>query len=76
MKNVLNPLSIKKYFKDQMPPDINQLKQSKKKFTDPYFPPHKYSFISCDKNGNFIDKLKGHENLKEFETKMPGLINI
>ena len=75
MKNVLNPLSIKKYFKDQMPPDINQLKQSKKKFTDPYFPPHKYSFISCDKNGNFIDKLKGHENLKEFETKMPGLIN-
>ena len=75
MKNALNPLSIKKYWKDQMPPDMNQLKQSGQKFTDQYFPPHKYSILSCDQNGHFIDKLKGQELLQEFERKIPGLIN-
>ena len=75
MKNALNPLSIKKYFKDQKPPDINQLRQAKQKFTDPYFPPIRNSFISCDKNGYFIDRLKGQETLQEFERKLPGLIN-
>ena len=33
MKNAQNPLSNKKYFKDQKPPDLNQLRQTKKKFT-------------------------------------------
>ena len=75
MKNALNPLSIKKYFKDQKPPDINQLRQARQKFTDPYFPPNRNSFISCDKNGYFIDRLKGQETLQEFERKVPGLIN-
>ena len=75
MKNALNPLSIKKYFKDQKPPDINQLRQARQKFTDPYFPPNRNSFISCDKNGYFIDRLKGQETLQEFERKLPGLIN-
>ena len=75
MKNVLNPLSIKKYFKDQVPPDINKLRQTRKKFTDPYFPPRNYSFISCDKNGHFIDQLKGKESLDYLEKKLPGLIN-
>ena len=75
MKNALNPLSIKKYYKDQIPPDINKLRQAKKRFTDPYFPPTRNSFISCDKNGYFIDRLKGQESLQEFESKLPGLIN-
>ena len=75
MKNALNPLAIKKYYKDQMPPDINQLIQNKQKFIDPYFPPNRNSFISCDKNGNFIDRLKGQELLQEFERNVPGLIN-
>ena len=75
MKNVLNPLLIKKYYKDQKPPDKNQLKQTKKKFIDQYFPPTKNSFISCDKSGYFIDKLKGQEKFKEYEKNNPGLIN-
>ena len=75
MKNALNPLSIKKYYKDQVPPDINQLRQNRKKFTDPYFPPTKYSFISCDQNGYFIDKLKGKESVDYLERRIPGLIN-
>ena len=75
MKNALNPLSIKKYFKDQKPPDLNQLRQTKKKFTDPYFPPTRNSFISCDSNGYFIDKTNGPQNLKKFENNNPGKIN-
>ena len=75
MKNALNPLSIKRYFKDQFPPDINQLLQANQKFTDPYFPPNRNSFISCDKNGNYIDRIKGQEFFEEFERKVPGLIN-
>ena len=75
MKNALNPLSIKKYWKDQVPPDLNQLKQTKKKFTDPYFPPNKFSIISCDQNGNFIDRIKGQELMQQMERRIPGLIN-
>ena len=75
MKNALNPLSIKKYYKDQKPPDFNQLRQNKEKFTDPFFPPSRNSFISCDQNGNFIDRLKGQELYQELDSKIPGLIN-
>ena len=75
MKNVLNPLSIKKYYKDQIPQDINVLRQKGQKFTDPYFPPHKYSFISCDRNGNYIDRINGEQALYKFENKIPGLID-
>ncbi len=75
MKNALNPMSIKKYYKDQIPPNINKLRQLKEKFTDPYFPPIKNSFISCDQNGNFIDKLNGQKLLSELDAKIPGLIN-
>ena len=75
MKNALNPLSIKKYWKNQIPPDINKLHQERKKFIDPYFPPNKMSLISCDQNGYFIDKLKGQEFYNEMEAKIPGIIN-
>ena len=75
MKEKINPLSIKKYWKDQIPPDINQLKQTRAKFTDPYFPPNKYSILSCDNTGHFIDKYKGQEQYNIFESKFPGLIN-
>ena len=75
MKNALNPLSIKKYYKDQMPPDFNQLKQNKQKFTDPYFPPTRNSFISCDENGHFIDRYKGNELYQELDRRIPGLID-
>ena len=75
MKNVLNPLSIKRYYKDQTPPDLNQIRNNKQKFTDPYFPPIKNTFISCNQNGHFIDKLKGQELYQDLERKVPGLIN-
>ena len=75
MKNALNPLSIKKYYKDQMPPDFNQLKQNKQKFTDRYFPPTRNSFISCDENGHFIDRYKGNELYQELDRRIPGLID-
>ena len=75
MKNALNPMSIKKYYKDQKPPNINELRQLKGKFTDFYFPPNRNSFISCDQNGNFIDKLNGQKLLSELDAKIPGLID-
>ena len=75
MTRELNPFSIKKYWKDQFPPDINFLRQNNQKFIDSYFPPNRNSFISCDKNGSYIDKIKGHENFQQMERKLPGLIN-
>ena len=75
MKNALNPLLIKKYYKDQKPQNINQPKQTKQKFTDPFFPPTRNSFISCDQNGQFIDRLKGQELYQELDGRIPGLID-
>ena len=75
MKRELNPFSIKKYWKEQFPPDINFLRQNNQKFIDSYFPPNRNSFISCDQNGSYIDKIKGHENFQQMEKKLPGLIN-
>ena len=75
MNQALDPMLIKKYWNDQIPPDINYLHQINQKFTDPYFPPNKNSLISCDKNGFYIDKLNGYENNQTMERKLPGLIN-
>ena len=75
MNQALNPLSIKKYWKDQVPPDIKYYKQNKFRFTDSYFPPNRNSFISCDQNGFYIDSLKGYEYLEQMERKIPGFIN-
>ena len=75
MSRELNPFSIKKYWKNQIHPDINYLRQNNLKFTDSYFPPNRNTFISCDQNGYFIDKFKGHEFLQIMERKLPGLIN-
>ena len=45
----INPLSIRKYWKDLRPPDISQLQQSRTKFYDQTFPPNKNSLISKNK---------------------------
>ena len=75
MNQALNPFSIKKYWKDQFPPDIKYYKQNKLRFTDSYFPPNRNSFISCDQNGFYIDSLKGYEYLEQMERKIPGFVN-
>jgi len=68
----LNPLSIQKYWKDFQPPDIRQLKQAGRKFYDQTFPPNKNSLISKNQYGEFVDKYRGPEQLKDFEEDNPG----
>ena len=65
-------MAIKKYWKNLQPPDINQLKYSKKKFYDYSFPPTKNSLISKNQYGEFVDKARGPSQLKEFEEDVPG----
>ena len=75
MNQILNPLSIKKYWKNQIPPDINYLYMTNQKYTDPYFPPNRNSFISYDPSGFFIDRINGPEFLQRIENRIPGVID-
>ena len=68
----IDPWSIKKYWKDLQPPDINKIKASKSKFYDETFPPNKNSLISKKKNGEFVDKVRGPIQLQDFEDDNPG----
>ena len=68
----INPLSIQKYWKNLEPPDINQLQSEKRKFYDQTFPPNKNSLISKNKYGEFVDKVRGPDQLKDFEEDNPG----
>ena len=58
-KEGINPQSIKKYWKNYQPPDINKLKKDGKNFVDPTFPPNKNSLTSRKPNGEFVDKARG-----------------
>ena len=71
-KEGINPLSIKKYWKDLEPPDIQILRHTKRKFYDEYFPPNRNSLISKKSNGEFVDKARGLSQLKDFEEDVPG----
>ncbi len=55
----MDPTKIYKYFKDQIPPKISDLKI---KFKDPYFPPNINSLLSMNKKGEYIDKENGDHN--------------
>ena len=68
----INPLSIQKYWKNLQPPDIRQLRQTRQKFYDRTFPPNKNSLISKNQYGEFVDKYRGPEQLKDFEEDNPG----
>ena len=68
----INPYSIKKYWKDLQPPDIQQLKYSRCKFYDHSFPPTKNSLISKNQYGEFVDKARGPSQLRDFEEDIPG----
>ena len=50
MSRLMDPTKIEKYFKNQKPPKISQLKG---KYTDPYFPPNLNSLLSLS-NLQFI----------------------
>ena len=68
----INPLSIKKYWKDLQPPDFQSLKSSNSKFIDKTFPPNKNSLISKNQYGEFVDKVRGPSQLQDFEEDFPG----
>ena len=71
MKETFKAANITKYWKNQLPPDIQQLQGSNKKFTDPFFLPNDYSLTSRDKAGNFTDPKQGSILFKEFTTDHP-----
>jgi hypothetical protein len=68
----INPLSIRKYWKDLQPPDIRQLRQERRNFYDKIFPPNKNLLISKNQYGEFVDKYRGPEQLRNFEEDNPG----
>ena len=39
MSNFLDPKTIKKYYKHQEPPNLEELKKKGEKYVDPYVPP-------------------------------------
>ena len=75
-KEGLNPISIKKYWKNLQPPDIQYLRATRTKFYDNTFPPTLNSLISKDSTGQFVDKIRGPEQLKDFQDDIPNINNI
>ena len=75
-KEGLNPLSIKKYWKNLQPPDIQYLRATKNKFYDNTFPPTLNSLHSKNNLGEFVDKVRGPEQLKDFQQDIPYINNI
>ena len=67
MSKSLDPKTIKKYFKHQEPPNLEELKKRGERYTDPYFPPNLYSLVGKDVNGKFVDPIYGQEKLNEME---------
>ena len=75
-KEGLNPLSIKKYWRDLEPPDINYLRATKTKFYDKTFPPTLNTLYSKNEFGEFTDKVRGPEQLRDFQRDIPFVNNI
>ena len=72
-QEIENELSyVKKYFLNQQPPNIEELRASGQKFTDPLFPPDNRSLYGkkentdSDASSNFIDPINGPEAKKDF----------
>ena len=75
-KEGINPLSIKKYWKDLQPPDIEYLRATKTKFYDKTFPPTLNTLHSKNENGEFTDKVRGPNQLLDFQRDIPYINNI
>lgn len=70
--STLDPNLIKKYYKDQKPPNIKDLQSRGLKFTDPYFPPNVNCLIGIDQYGNLIDEENSQEGMEDLEQVFPG----
>ena len=70
--STLDPYLIKKYFKNQKPPNIKDLQSKGLKFTDPYFPPNANCLIGIDPSGNLIDEENSEEGMEDLEQVFPG----
>ena len=60
---------ILKYYLDQIPlsySNLENLKKSKKKFTDELFPPNDFSLISASKEGFYFDQNLGEKIAEKF----------
>ena len=68
---MFDPMSVKKYFKNMKPPNVEELKVNGKKYIDPYFPPTEYSLTSRNSNGEYIDLKNGAENERDFNSAYP-----
>ena len=68
---MFDPMSVKKYFKNMKPPNVEELKANGKKYIDPYFPPTEYSLTSRNSNGEYIDLKNGAENERDFNSAYP-----
>ena len=71
MNGFLDPRKVSKYFKDQKPPNLEELKKNGKKFTDPYFPPTMNTLFGKDEKGNFIDPWIGEKSLLQMQEDDP-----
>ena len=73
MSNFLDPKTIKKYYKHQEPPNLEELKKKGEKYVDPYFPPTLNSLIGKDPSGKMYDPtIAGIEKIDEMEGDDPG----
>ena len=65
-KEGLDPLSIKKYWKNLLPPqNLEYLQKTKGKFIDQTFPPTRDSLFSKYDNENIKDKIRFPEKLND-----------
>ena len=68
----MKKITLKKYFKDQKPPNLEELIKNNQKFTDSYFPPNNNSLVSKTNDGKFVDEVLGPQQLKDMEEENPG----
>jgi len=75
MDELLDPLSITKYWHNQTPPKFSEIKQDEK-FTDKYFPPNYSSLVSRNIRGEYTDIINGENNKLLLLEKYPNLKKI
>ena len=68
----LNPNLIKKYFRNQKPPNLKELENKNQKYSDPYFLPNTNSLVGKDENGNWIDYKVSQNKIPDLEESFPG----
>ena len=68
MSKFLDPKTIKKYYKHQEPPNLDELKNKGEQYVAPYFPPTINSIIGKNPSGKMYDPTnEGIEKIREME---------